>query len=140
MHRLSVWLYYFVKCQQQVPNNSEKSCVNSCTIFRYNFQKKFWKGAQPPPTLHPFSFWGLRPLDYPYQSFAPGPHWRSSDPPAPLAAISGNESLCFSLQLYCSNTTKELKGEGVWGRGREGEVKKQKFLENRRGGKGGQGK
>jgi len=33
-----------------------------------------------------------------------------------------------------------LKGEGVWGRGREGEVKNKSLKKNRRGGKGGQGK
>jgi len=36
----------------------------------------------------------------PYRSFAPGPHWGTSDPPPSL--LSGNESLCFSLRL-CFN-------------------------------------
>ena len=36
-------------------------------------------------------------------SFAPEPHWGTSNPPAPLAAFSGDESLCFSLRLCFSN-------------------------------------
>ena len=39
----------------------------------------------------------------PYRSLAPGLHCGTSDLPAPLAALSGNESLCFSLQLCFSN-------------------------------------
>ena len=38
----------------------------------------------------------------PYRSFSPGP-LGTSDPPASLAAWSGNESICFSLQLCLSN-------------------------------------
>ena len=36
----------------------------------------------------------------PEWGLAPGPHWGTSGPTAPLATLSGNESLCFSLRLH----------------------------------------
>jgi len=43
---------------------------------------------------------------------APGPHWRTSDRPAPLAALSGNESLGFSLRLCFSNDVCSVPDSG----------------------------
>ena len=47
-----------------------------------------------------FSFWVPQTR---YRSLTAGPHWGTSDLPASLAALSGNESLCFSLRLCFSN-------------------------------------
>jgi len=80
--------------------------------------KKFWEGAQPPPqisprlpsgeghplpTTHPFSFWRT-------SSPRPPPElcpWTIlgdfRSPSSPIAAFSGNESLCFNLRLCFSN-------------------------------------
>ena len=38
----------------------------------------------------------------PYRSLAPGLHWKTSDPTAPLAALSGIKFLCISLWLCFS--------------------------------------
>ena len=39
----------------------------------------------------------------PYRSLTTRPHWGTSDPPASLATLTINESLCFSLRLCFSN-------------------------------------
>jgi len=72
------------------PEPAKKSCIGQkCKLLCTNVPKasasEGLRAPDPPPEFCPWTILG------------------TSDPPAPLAALSGNESLCFSLRLCFSN-------------------------------------
>ena len=65
------------------------------------YQTSQW-GGDTPPHLTPFNFWGTSsprpPPDCPWTTLGD-----FQSPSFPIAAFSGNESLCFSLRLCFTN-------------------------------------